>query len=92
MLFEVRRPYVWPRVGDLIRSLVGGSSCPGFYLDRLQVVRGRNAEEAGVSGRNGPFQLRIPARNAARVLSRDFGGLEVCTCLLLHHEACKANE
>ena len=30
MLLEVRMPYIGPRVGDLIRSLAGGSSCPGF--------------------------------------------------------------
>ena len=80
MLLEVRRPYVGPRVGDLIRSLAGGSSCPGFYLDRLQVVRGRNAEEAGVSWRNGPFQLRIRAGESACVLTRDIGVLKECVC------------
>ena len=31
VLLEVRRPYLGPRVGDLIRSLAGGSSCPGFW-------------------------------------------------------------
>ena len=42
-----------------------------------------------VSGREGPFQLRIRAGDSACVLTRCIGAFEVWLCSTTHHEPCE---
>ena len=44
----------------------------------------------GVSGRDGPFQLRIRAGSSDCVLTEGIGAFEVWLCSTLHHEAGEA--
>ena len=43
-----------------------------------------------VSGRDGPFELRIRAGDSACVLTEGIGAFEVWLCSTPHHEPCEA--
>ena len=68
---------------------------PDAFLRNGPIVRrgaaariGRDA--ASVSGRDGPFQLRIRAGDSACVLTEGIGAFEVWLCSTPHDEPCEA--